>query len=40
LVHSLIENHGGEILVESEEGVGSKFIIELPVAGSSDIEIQ
>lgn len=31
LAKSLIEMHGGKIRVESEEGVGSDFIVELPV---------
>lgn len=31
LTKSLIEMHKGEIYVNSEEGVGSEFIFELPV---------
>lgn len=38
VVHSLIENHGGKMLLESAEGVGSTFIIELPVSGERKIE--
>ena len=31
LVKSLIELHGGSILLNSEIGVGSEFIINLPI---------
>ncbi|MCK8817871.1 PAS domain-containing sensor histidine kinase [Natroniella sulfidigena] len=31
LVKSLVEIHGGEIYFESEYGIGSEFIVELPV---------
>lgn len=29
--YSIIQNHGGEIFVESQKGVGSTFVIKLPV---------
>ena len=35
ITHSLVELHGGEIAVESQLGVGSKFSIFLPVNGAS-----
>ena len=37
LVRRVVERHGGTIRVESEEGVGSKFILTLPGAGDSRI---
>ena len=30
--HGIIEKHGGNVSVESEEGVGTCFIINLPIA--------
>ena len=32
VIHGIIEEHGGKIQVESEEGKGTTFIISLPVA--------
>ncbi|MFT3776377.1 MAG: ATP-binding protein [Minicystis sp.] len=32
LVHGIVEEHGGEITVESEEGVGTIFTVRLPAA--------
>ncbi|OHC04772.1 MAG: hypothetical protein A3H23_04570 [Planctomycetes bacterium RIFCSPLOWO2_12_FULL_40_19] len=34
--HGIIENHGGEISVNSKEGKGTTFIIDLPVKGLKD----
>jgi len=31
LVYDTIKAHGGEIKVETKEGEGSKFVIQLPV---------
>ena len=31
IVHQLVMLHGGEIRVESEEGKGTAFIVELPL---------
>lgn len=32
IVHGIISEHGGDIFVESEEGKGTTFLIDLPVA--------
>jgi len=37
LSRQIIEAHGGQIGVESEEGVGSRFFVELPVSADSVI---
>jgi signal transduction histidine kinase len=31
MAYSIVEDHGGNIRVESKEGKGTVFIIELPV---------
>ncbi|HEX2252272.1 MAG TPA: CheR family methyltransferase [Thermoanaerobaculia bacterium] len=36
LVHSIVEEHGGTIDLESEEGRGATFVIELPAAERRD----
>jgi heavy metal sensor kinase len=36
ITRAIIEAHGGEIRVESELGVGSTFIVTLPVSGSQE----
>lgn len=35
IVYSIIEDHDGEIYVESEKGIGTKFIIKIPKRGDS-----
>ena len=30
-IYDIVKAHGGELKVETEEGEGSKFIIQLPV---------
>lgn len=31
--YDIVKTHGGEIKVESKEGEGSEFIIQLPING-------
>ena len=40
LVRRVIERHGGKIRVESEEGVGTNFILTLPDAGDARIPFE
>ncbi|MBI1318843.1 MAG: GAF domain-containing protein [Candidatus Hydrogenedens sp.] len=35
VVHKIVEEHGGEINVTSEQGVGTTFFVVLPLAGST-----
>ena len=32
----IVKRHGGNIIVESKEGKGSKFIVELPVKANEN----
>ena len=35
ICNGIVENHGGELTCQSEIGVGTKFILKLPISGSS-----
>jgi len=35
IVHGIVERHGGDIRVESQIGVGTTFIVELPLTNIS-----
>jgi two-component system, NtrC family, sensor kinase len=37
LTHGIIERHAGRIWVESDSGVGTRFVIELPLRGAVQI---
>lgn len=39
LVKSIVELHGGSIYVKSEEGIGSEFIIEIPIKVIPGLEV-
>ena len=35
IVKAIVTAHGGQVRVESVEGGGSRFLVELPVAGQA-----
>ncbi|MFC1604614.1 ATP-binding protein, partial [Planctomycetota bacterium] len=37
IVKQIVEQHGGEISVESQEGQGSKFTVTMPKDGSAPV---
>ena len=32
----IVENHGGDLTVKSKPGVGTEFVIEIPIHGNAD----
>ena len=36
-IYDIVKAHGGELKVETKEGEGSEFIIELPVVWTTDL---
>lgn len=35
ITHSIVKEHGGSIMFDSEEGIGASFVVSLPVASGS-----
>jgi signal transduction histidine kinase len=35
IIKAIVTAHGGQVRVESVEGRGSRFLVELPVAGKT-----
>ena len=36
-IYDIVKTHGGELKVETKEGEGSEFIIEMPVVWITDL---
>ncbi len=40
IVKQIIERHGGEIWVDSQEGIGTKFSFTLPKTANSNMDLK
>jgi signal transduction histidine kinase len=38
IVKEIVDQHDGRILVESEEGLGTIFVVHLPIAGKEGVK--
>jgi two-component system NtrC family sensor kinase len=39
IIYGIIEKHGGSITVESEEGLGARFTISIPISTNTEFSI-